>query len=56
MADDMLPNFDLPAICRKKLTDGFDGGRPQTIVAQKANAAFFEGLFEDARTTLSACG
>lgn len=27
MADDMLPNFDLPAVCRKKLTVGFDGGQ-----------------------------
>lgn len=26
MTDDMLPNFDLPAVRRKKLTAGFDGG------------------------------
>jgi hypothetical protein len=27
MTDDILPNFDLPAVHRKKLTAGFDGGR-----------------------------
>jgi hypothetical protein len=27
MTDDMLPNFDLPAVRRKKLTVGFDGGQ-----------------------------
>ena len=26
MTDDTLPNFDLPAVRRKKLTVGFDGG------------------------------
>jgi hypothetical protein len=26
MTDDMLPHFDLPAVRRKKLTGGFDGG------------------------------
>ena len=27
MTDDMLPHFDLPAVRRKKLTVGFDGGQ-----------------------------
>ena len=27
MSDDMLPSFDLPAVHRKKLTAGFDGGQ-----------------------------
>ncbi len=26
MSDNMLPHFDLPAVRRKKLTAGFDGG------------------------------